>query len=485
MQVITIGRAATNTVVINETNVSSVHAQITISDNQLVLEDLGSTNGTSVAKVENKINRAAIKLSDTIFLGSISYSVKDIVEQANSKSVLSAAEKASGKPIVENLDKKSPDNKCQLASPDASKPQSLSPTLKAVIGGGCGLVLIFVLWFALKGPESDPVADGSTDNENQTASKSKSNDPKPDSKDLSAEPPIKGKDPSFKDVDTPGKSIALTNAEKLSHSLFLLVCSDPASGTGFRVGTAFAIDNKHLATSASVIAVMEDTQKNGFPDAILYNPMTKQELEIVSTKSHRRYKTANAEARKAQLEHDKMFDELEANPPSPEAFEKVKEKLVSARSKAIESFELQTTCDVAIIEVNQKLEHWLVGEESTSSLRPKLKLNVTGFAIDNEDPFFDNSAVSSSSTMSCRVNHVSNWSSDLLQRLEVSGTDKLLEYSFLGSPAINEQGRVVAICSRTVPAKNETEVSSNGSGEQQIFDAPLFERVRECLGSLK
>ncbi|MBX6326632.1 MAG: FHA domain-containing protein, partial [Chthoniobacterales bacterium] len=46
--VITIGRAADNTVVINDPSVSAHHAQLQLAGETYWLKDLGSTNGTHV-----------------------------------------------------------------------------------------------------------------------------------------------------------------------------------------------------------------------------------------------------------------------------------------------------------------------------------------------------------------------------------------------------------------------------------------------------
>jgi TPR repeat protein/pSer/pThr/pTyr-binding forkhead associated (FHA) protein len=88
-QVITLGRASDNTIVLTDSNVSQNHAQLIQSNEGMVLEDLGSTNGTSVGTVENKISRVGIRNNDTIFLGSTAYQV----------SALLALETANGIPI--------------------------------------------------------------------------------------------------------------------------------------------------------------------------------------------------------------------------------------------------------------------------------------------------------------------------------------------------------------------------------------------------
>ena len=70
--VVTIGRLPDNTVQIDDPSVSSHHAQLTLSDQDYVLQDLGSTNGTRFngstveAEQENKLQDG-----DKIRFGSI------------------------------------------------------------------------------------------------------------------------------------------------------------------------------------------------------------------------------------------------------------------------------------------------------------------------------------------------------------------------------------------------------------------------------
>ena len=68
-------------VILNESNVSTQHARFTVSEDKILLEDLGSTNGTSVGSVANKVHRAEIEMGDTIYFGSVAYRVADLIKQ--------------------------------------------------------------------------------------------------------------------------------------------------------------------------------------------------------------------------------------------------------------------------------------------------------------------------------------------------------------------------------------------------------------------
>ncbi len=69
MQILSIGRDATNQIVINDTMVSRQHAQLTILDNgQVLLKDLGSSNGTFING--NRITESFLQKGDIVKCGS-------------------------------------------------------------------------------------------------------------------------------------------------------------------------------------------------------------------------------------------------------------------------------------------------------------------------------------------------------------------------------------------------------------------------------
>ena len=67
--VIRVGRRPDTDVVLDYPMVSGYHAQIVVSNAGAVIEDLGSTNGTALNDVENKIQRAPLTTSDMVFFG--------------------------------------------------------------------------------------------------------------------------------------------------------------------------------------------------------------------------------------------------------------------------------------------------------------------------------------------------------------------------------------------------------------------------------
>ena len=68
---IRIGRSADNDVVLDYPMVSSYHARIIEGADRFYIEDLGSTNGTAVGSIQNRVTRAAISPDDAVFFGSL------------------------------------------------------------------------------------------------------------------------------------------------------------------------------------------------------------------------------------------------------------------------------------------------------------------------------------------------------------------------------------------------------------------------------
>ena len=429
--VITFGRGPENSVVLDESNVSTQHARLIISGENLILEDLGSTNGTSVGTIENKIHRAQINSNDTIFFGSTAYTIPELIQRHESDSA-SPPRKAQSTPRQQN--------------------HFLSRVPAKVVIGVASIAAIVVIWSVFGGKDSQ----SPQDDLNRDA--------------LSNMESVVG-------AKKTGEKAVLSSEQQRARSLFVIVVSDTARETPFRVGTGFAIDSQHVATTASVISAVRDFQQNGYPEAYLYNPVTQEELVFVDIVVHPRYQRANDDFIAAQSEYESILDRYEIEPPPPEKLESLKAQLLSTQEKAFLAIERKTTYDVAVIKTKQVLDHWLTGADPDSQLRPNLKLSVQGLGFDLEDPFFDPQSLLASDQMESRVRQVTQISHEAPPRLLAEGNREQFEVAFFGSPTLNPQGQVVAIYSRPTPPVSE----QDSEKLPETFDAPLFQRVRECL----
>lgn len=458
-RLISIGRSPNNSVVLDGTNVSGNHARLILANDDIVVEDLGSTNGTAVHDVENKIIRASVKLDDFVYFGSTAYRVRELITLAEESTLI----------VVPENDSRTQASKSQFAD------HRIALFTASVI-----LCLAAVGWMTFWGgktPNPVPQAANSTAagvrvaNVDALQEASRRNSSLADQTRKESVSDIE----SVPTTVSPASEAKLTADEELARSIFLIVCADPQHQTPFRVGTGFAIDTNRVATSASVIDAIGELNRNGFPVSFLYSPSTDEKLALRSMITHTQYAAANAEARAAQHEHDKIFDQLETEPPTPETFEAVKSQLIAARLKAVEAIEQKTAFDVGVIEVDGPLLHWISAPEHQKRLRPNQKLSVTGYAFDIQDPFLDTSSPFELSEMESRVRQISTASDDTAGRLLASASADQTEYAFLGCPIVNVYGKVVAIYSRSSPASDEQPDS-----EPPMYDAALFQRIGEC-----
>jgi pSer/pThr/pTyr-binding forkhead associated (FHA) protein len=435
--VITIGRGLQNSVVLNESNISTQHARLTITPDRIILEDLGSTNGTSVGTVENKIHRAEIDKEDAIFFGSTACSLFELIQRHNGVKPTPSAKLASPVPPTTR---------------SASKPAASLPPW---IAGSLGTAAILLIGWIIFG-------------------RSDANTPT-DTAGIAAVREQAVVDP----VSSHGKNSPplVSEKERLARSLFVIVASDAERKTPFRVGTGFAIDARHVATTASVMSALHNLQQNGYPETFLYCPATGRELEVAEVIVHPGFHSADEVAKSAQAEYESIMEQYEAEPPSPEKLESVKSQLLSAQEKAFLSFERKTTFDVAVVETSQPLKYWLAAAEPGTVLRPNLKLNVRGLAHDVEDPFFDPQSLGEPEAMTSRVRQVKRLTRGSPPRLLAAAGAQQRDYAWFGSPVLNARGQVVAIYSRPTPPATEAE----SADPPLTFDAPLFNRVRECL----
>ncbi|MCA9136111.1 MAG: FHA domain-containing protein [Planctomycetales bacterium] len=463
-RIITIGRGADNTVVLGEPNVSTHHARLVINGNEIVLEDLGSTNGTSVGKVENKIASSVVRKNDTVFLGSTAYQVSDLLRRSSPTFVETAQEPA-------DLPK-------TFHSPAGKRSPGI-PIITAAVGS---LAILTIGWLVMRNPVQQNPAPNLSVTDNPSASETDQTSMATSASiavidDLGKNPPVFHNE-EFVESAPPAGSMegALSADERLANCLYVIVCADSERKTPFRVGTGFAIDSDHIATSATVIQAIGRLQQSGFPDTFLYSPASKSEREITSMKSHRHYLRAGEIAHKAQQEYDSLYDELESTPPKPDDFETVKGRLIEARMRALRALDQKTSYDVAVIKLNKPVVNWLTGAESGVRLRPNQKLNVVGCAFDIEDPYFDSTVDLDVVTMAGRFGQLVKSSADEPPRIVARGAKQQTELAFLGSPIMNAQGQVAGIYSRPSPPNGDEESESD-----LTFEAAMYERIDECL----
>src|SRR5678815_482088 len=70
-EVVRIGRAPSNDVVLDDMHVSSEHARIVVSDGRIILHDLRSTNGTTIVRRNERLRLTAEQASIDLETGDL------------------------------------------------------------------------------------------------------------------------------------------------------------------------------------------------------------------------------------------------------------------------------------------------------------------------------------------------------------------------------------------------------------------------------
>jgi ABC-type multidrug transport system ATPase subunit len=86
-QVISIGGAVDNDIVLDYPMISAYHARLTLGQRGNAIEDLNSTNGTHIGSTNNRITSAPLNDNDVVFFGSHKVSAGDLLDKAGKRAV--------------------------------------------------------------------------------------------------------------------------------------------------------------------------------------------------------------------------------------------------------------------------------------------------------------------------------------------------------------------------------------------------------------
>lgn len=409
---------------LSSSNVSSKHAKLTISGDEIVLEDVGSTNGTSVGTVENKTRRAFVSHSDSVFFGSSEYRVSELVKLADT----SAGVRSQSRQTVS--DKLIGQNKTRSIAVVASV-----------------LLLLAGFWLSADRNPKHVTADSPADivrpvsevGEHIAVREAKTADSNSELRQPAVDPLAYGAPP----ISTDGQR------SDVSEAIYIVICRASDSKTPFRVGTAFATLDGRIVTSASVIGAIQSLLQGTFTSPSLYSPHLKQMIPITNMQVHPRYKsdTENIDLLIGQSGHDEELIEL---------------------------FDSRTVNDLGVLETSEVLPAGLSLQETHP--RPGQKLMVFGYPFDVDDPFFDASVPISLDNLDVRAEQLRVFMNSTSPALGARVTDNQMnttEFAFIGSPVVNQQHEVVGVYVRNRPRQG----SEFGTAEQ--FDGTLIGRLSE------
>ncbi|MGD2113979.1 MAG: ATP-binding cassette domain-containing protein [Acidobacteriota bacterium] len=80
-RMLTVGRSGDNDLVLDDPRVSGRHARVLVLDGRAMVEDLGSSNGTSLGRIGHRVDRAPLAPSDTVYFGPVAVPAVDILRR--------------------------------------------------------------------------------------------------------------------------------------------------------------------------------------------------------------------------------------------------------------------------------------------------------------------------------------------------------------------------------------------------------------------
>jgi hypothetical protein len=325
----------------------------------------------------------------------------------------------------------------------------------AIIAVCTAVIAVAVLWLALPGDGEAPAdtaaaaVSESTETPTEDAIESygrgiQDSEPQTPAGDNTIENSQAGSDPVEAGSSTNGQQ-ETDAAFDATQAMFVVYCRQAETRTPFRVGTAFAIDDGRVVTSASVIYSLKTLMQNSFTEPTLYSPTQRQSFDITEMHAHAEFEslTAQIDALRGTSDNEKQMVSL---------------------------LNQRTAFDIGTLQTKERLTVGL--KAHSENPRPGQKLRVVGYAFDVDDPFFDASLTPQADEMAVRSDPLQFpdglSSATFSGRISGNQTDQT-NLAFIGSPILNASDLVIGVYVRQTP----------GTENIERFDGSLISQLAE------
>lgn len=406
-----VGAEPSSDIVVKQPTVPRRHCKLEIANGVFSIEDLGSTNGTFVngQKVSDK---RQIKQGDKITLG---------------KGVVLTLPRPVGAETETTADtKESSRNWNQLALP-----------LVGLILAGA---LVYVGWNLSRS--------GSDVGKRESVTSDK---PGPvDSKTIDSNSKSPGE-----------RKPASKNSVNEMDGVYAFIVISADEKEVYAIGTAVAIGEHTLATSASVLAAAEKF-KERFPTRRIFDPKTRQSYGVRGMNLHPQYARSSKKLASLRERHANLSDLVDQSPKG----EKADKELQALEQEAWELDDEKTSSDVATIEVEISLSG--VRQLSYDGAPDESTLTMIGMPRPLNDYAFTALASEKPPRVSkCKATKREGF-------LTSEAPNDALGLEWVGSPLVNSEGEIVAIYSHSA--------GEEGDGSR-TFQAAYSKALKELVGT--
>ncbi|QDV67753.1 FHA domain protein [Rosistilla carotiformis] len=423
-----VGRFPDNDLVLDRDMISGRHAVLVVQRDRIVIEDLGSTNGTAVGTIDNKIQSAEVRERDRVFFGSFSIMVTHLLAMSRKT-----------KPPETVIE--------QPVEIQAAKVHSKFP-IKRSMQAAAGLLAIVGAFQLVRTGLRDPVATPPSGPTSPVAASL------PPAKVLavppSAVPDEKADLLATREKDQTAGPMTLSDA---ADALFMVIVTGDSKQIAFHIGTAWLAEADRLVTSGAVVSAIKEQDDSGF-----------SHVQVVQTSSGNSFDVAtvslDADLAKAKAEYARgrqLYSELQAEMKALQLRGDSADRLEEARreSQAIIEAGLQSTSIRASLNVG-----WLeltnpvpeaqpaqLANDSDLKVGQRLHMHAAPFQLEN--PAWDPANTMEPHGIVVRVEErIVSPNKKAPDRWLMSMASSGPPQSYVGSPILTRQGHVVAMFSR-------------------------------------
>ena len=431
-RIIRIGRDADNDVVVSDEKVSGHHARLLIDEDQITLIDLESANGTAVGRPDQKTHRAAVSPADKVYFASNEFRVSQLLE-------------ATGAP-----------------SPTTSMNLRRRLTI-GVVGATAAVLLIWATMFREQAPES--VASGTTVSENVAEGIS---------------------------IERPEKQLSAD--ERLQQALFAVVVRTAETEPGIRIGTAWAVAERKLATSGNVVLFLHQSVDE-FPIITVQNVTDGREWQICDSIAHPvcrknadRIKELGQQIENIQAELDGLSKNVDGTENAPTAEDsdhakKLADQILTLDDQWFVSAEDMIHFDAGLLVTSESLAReseavvLKIAENAPSRLAP---VTIRGAAFPHDQSIIVDQSSLPMLQLDGTIEAFARYKRDSVLRPVLRCAAEHMQQNWLGAPALNSSGQVVGLYSRPTPS-----LQPNVPPDGDRCDIVSVERLTDLLTSLE
>ncbi len=476
---ITIGRSNDNDVVFQDSSISAKHARIRCTSEGLVLEDLGSTNGTFIGTTHwnEKVDKKPISLSDRVRFGDHEIGIDKLLRRA-------AADKA--------------DVAIWLSQNPQTAPPMWVPGKRVIIVATLAVFAVVGLivisnYLARDSVETaqNKTAKTETEDGNPSAAKTAKKSAPVLSNDAETAPAT-AENSTMEEAGTEAKA-KVSAAVGSKDGIYSVVVRTLSDGLAFQVGSAWALDDGWLVTSAEVVHAAEQAEEGAEMEVYWGDG---EQLTIEKVVVHPQYEAAEKIADRSFASYQTLLKkQSEKTTALPET---EFESQMGALNKTFRDAVSQMAYfDVAMLRVKlpqeAQLRHPLKISRTPVNRIKGRDMKVLGHAHEMSDQVeFDPDTIQATS-ISGEILTSTQWgpetpagknNSVYLVHVECPASElkKLRSNNWIGSPVMDKKGDVVGVFSRLVVpagAGDSEQQESVTEQERSIFLLAILDRLNE------